>query len=122
MAWFCEYGYGRRVFTAMRRSSARRAIVLTSASVGLRNVSRSVSRTQRPAARNVVGGISCNISKLLEWSLLDCCGLRLKSAQRKGEAGFPPPLGALVAPPVQQDPAESECSTVYSAASAIGIT
>src|ERR1700680_2068587 len=46
----------------MRRSSARRAIAFTSASVGLRNSSRSVSRTQLLASRNVGVGISCSMS------------------------------------------------------------
>src|SRR5215211_2910788 len=46
----------------MRRSLARRAMALTSASVGLRKVSRSVSRTQGLASRNLGVGMSCNIS------------------------------------------------------------
>src|SRR3984893_18282896 len=46
----------------MRRSLARRAIAFTSASVGLRNVSRSVSRTQLLVSRKVGGGMSCSMS------------------------------------------------------------
>src|ERR1700730_9783284 len=46
----------------MRRSLARRAIAFTSASVGLRNVSRSVSRTQLLVSRKVGGRMSCSMS------------------------------------------------------------
>src|SRR5882757_2379680 len=46
----------------MRRSLARRAIAFTSARVGWRNVSRSVSRTQALASRSVGVGTSCNMS------------------------------------------------------------
>src|ERR1700736_5977361 len=46
----------------MRRPLARRAIAFTSASVGLRSVSRSVSSTQLLASRNVGVGISCSMS------------------------------------------------------------
>src|SRR6266567_9349026 len=46
----------------MRRSLASRAMVFTSASVGLRNVSRSVSRTQLLASRNAGVGMSCDMS------------------------------------------------------------
>src|SRR3982074_453301 len=46
----------------MRRSLASRAIAFTSASVGLRSISRSVSRTQGLASRNVGVGISCSMS------------------------------------------------------------
>src|SRR6202049_2466319 len=65
----------------MRRSSARRAIAFTSASVGLRNSSRSVSRTQGLASRNVGVGISCSMS-----------GSWMRTQNKKEEAGFPPPL------------------------------
>ena len=37
----------------------------------------------------------------------------------KKEAGFPPPLGAFDAPPVQQVPADVMSSTVYSAATSV---
>src|ERR1700684_230300 len=47
----------------MRRSLARRAIAFTSASVGRRSISRSVSRTQGLASRNVGGGISCGMAR-----------------------------------------------------------
>src|ERR1700735_4410051 len=66
----------------MRRSLARRAIAFTSASVGLRSIGRSVSRTQLLASRKVGVGISCNMSG--SWN-----------NQRKREAGFPPPLWSL---------------------------
>src|SRR6202022_2844726 len=46
----------------MRRELARRAIAFTSASVGLRSVSRAVSSTQLLAWRNVGVGISCSMS------------------------------------------------------------
>src|SRR6202041_1199997 len=46
----------------MRRSLARRAMAFTSASVGLRNISRSVSRTQALASRNVGVGMSCSMA------------------------------------------------------------
>src|ERR1700754_3678749 len=69
----------------MRRSLASRAIAFTSASVGLRKVSRSVSRTQGQASRKVGGGISCNMVGSVNISALN----------EKGEAGFPPPLWSL---------------------------
>src|SRR5579859_4397863 len=65
----------------MRRSLASRAIAFTSARVGPRKVSRSVSRTKGQASRKIGGGgISCNISG------------SVSIIKRKGEAGFPPPL------------------------------
>src|SRR6266436_469716 len=67
----------------MRRSLARRAIAFTSASVGRRSVSRSVSRTQLLASCNVGVGISCSMSGLLP-----------AKTKLKREAGFPPPLWA----------------------------
>src|SRR5882724_583869 len=79
----------------MRRSLARRAIAFTSASVGRRSTSRSVSRTQRLGSCNIGVGISCSISG--SWrSLLDypACSLR-DTRNKKGEAGFPPPLWSL---------------------------
>src|SRR6516164_4980630 len=69
----------------MRRSLARRAIAFTSASVGLRKVNRSVSRTQGRASRKMGGGISCNMIG----------SVSIKASNQKGEAGFPPPLWSL---------------------------
>src|SRR6266481_10139064 len=65
----------------MRRSFARRAIAFTSASVGRRSISRSVSRTKLLASCNVGVGISCSMSGLLP-----------AKTKLKREAGFPPPL------------------------------
>src|SRR5258708_16788731 len=67
----------------MRRSLASRAIAFTSASVGLRSIRRSVSRTQLLASRKVGVGISCNMSG--SWN-----------NQTKREAGFPPPPWSLL--------------------------
>src|SRR5437588_10826514 len=106
----------------MRRSLARCAITFTSARVGRRNVSRSVSRTQLLASRKAGVGMSCNIGGLLEGSSWTVAHVLTAHAQQKGEAGFPPPLEPYLTPPVQQDPADSTMSTVYSAASAIGTT
>src|SRR5882757_4312279 len=84
----------------MRRSLARRVIAFTSASVGLRNVSRSVSRTQALASRKVDVGMSCSMSgscdaksgtQRLErhaWS-------KENTRNKKGRPVIPPPLGAL---------------------------
>jgi len=86
----------------MRRSLARCAIAFTSASVGRPNVSRSVSRTQLLASRSVGlrSGCPAHVGLLIA-----------KNAQnKKGEAGFPPPLGALFDSAVQQDPADSNVS------------
>src|ERR1700761_4938384 len=69
----------------MRRSLARRAIAFTSASVGRRRVSRSVSRTQGHASRKVGVGISCNM-------------LGSISAKKKGGRYPASPFGALVSP------------------------
>src|ERR1700761_1639183 len=93
----------------MRRLSARRAIALTSASVGRRNVSRSVSRMQRPASRNAVGRISCNICKgsLSDHSWNVAALVIDRRATEKGRPVSRLPLEPLSAPPVQQDPAES---------------
>src|SRR3954468_3774523 len=85
----------------MRRSLARCAIAFTSASVGRRNVSRSVSRTQLLASRKTgVGiGMSCNMSAP------DC-----ENAQnKKGRPVSRLPLEPFSTPPVQQDPADLGC-------------
>src|SRR6267378_5195 len=58
------------------------------ASVGLRNIRRSVSRTQLLASRNVGVGMSCSMS--------GSC-MRKQNAKLKREAGFPPPLWSLLA-------------------------
>src|SRR5665213_1849856 len=97
----------------MRRSLARLAMAFTSASAGLRSISRSVSRTQALDSRNVGVGISCNISgscsrtqTLHSGACPGCktgvhfCGTR---AQKK-RGWFPAsPLEPSGAPPVQQD-------------------
>ena len=80
-----------------------RAMAFTSASVGLRKLSRSVSRTQPLVSRNVGVGISCSISG-------SCVRPEAAHQTRKGEAGFPPPLEPIFgAPPVQRDPADHQC-------------
>src|SRR4051812_21287547 len=67
----------------MRRSLARCVTVLTSASVGRRSRSRSVSSTHGGLAScNVGGGMSCSIVELLA----------SKIRNKKEEAGFPSPL------------------------------
>src|SRR4051794_40079350 len=73
-----------------RRSLIRAVMVFTSASVGLRSTRRSVSRTKGLASRSAwVGvGISCS----MVGSLGDAPLLGNSFTQRKGEAGFPPPL------------------------------
>src|SRR5665213_1448704 len=101
----------------MRRSLARRAIAFTSASVGLRSISRSVSRTQLLTSRKVGVGISCNISGSFDSSsFLDyrACsdrktGVRFceTGAIKKGGRFSRLPLEPSGAPPVQQDPADS---------------
>src|ERR1700722_1975187 len=83
----------RRVFSAIRRSLARRAIAFTSASVGLRNVSRSVSRTLGLAPRKEGLGISCNMSGSCMRQQNETFAER---TQQKREAGFPPPLWSLL--------------------------
>src|ERR1700730_17602157 len=99
----------------MRRALGGRAIAFTFASVGLRNVSRSVSTTQLLASRKVGVGMSCSMSGSWDaktirnaWDSLRVIPLR-EYAQEKGEAVFPPPLGAFSSSPVQQDPADSVC-------------
>src|SRR5579859_1113506 len=86
----------------MRRSLARREIDLTSASVGFRSVSRSVSRMQGLASCKVGVGISCSMSGSFNRSLMVARILVAKPAsafaqpaQQKREAGFPPPLWSL---------------------------
>src|SRR5579871_983096 len=81
----------RRVFSAMRRSLARWEIAFTSASVGLRSDSRSVSRTQGLASRKPFVRNSCSISGSVN---VHCMKLKLQKT-KKGEAGFPPPLWSL---------------------------
>ena len=83
------------------------------ASVGRRNVSRSVSRTQLLASRSAGVG-----------DVLQHVGLLIAKMRRKGEAGFPPPLGALFDSAGSTGPGgiPGDVSTVYSAASAIGTT
>src|SRR5882757_2645591 len=76
----------------MRRSLARCAIALTSARVGRRSASRSVSRTQLLASRKAGVGMSFNIGGLLEGSSWTIAHVLAAHAQQKGEAGFPPPL------------------------------
>src|ERR1700676_3466906 len=71
----------------MRRSLARRAIAFTSASVGRRSVSRSVSRTQLLASRNVGFGISCSM-----WGLLPA---KTKTQNEKGRPVSRLPFGAF---------------------------
>src|ERR1700687_3210098 len=90
----------------MRRSLARRAITFTSASVGRRSISRSVSRTQGLASRNVGVGISCSMagscrrkqSATLDYRVCpgsqNRCPLLRNTRNKKREAGFPPPLGS----------------------------
>src|SRR3979409_722979 len=92
----------------MRRSLARRAIAFTSASVGLRSVSRSVSRTQLLASRNVGVGMSCSMSgscmRKQNATSGSCgvfgsqtrCPLLRNTRNKKEEAGFPPPLWSLL--------------------------
>src|SRR3954451_14140357 len=97
----------------MRRSLARCAIDFTSASVGLRRVSRSVSRTYLLALCNDGGGISCSISGSVKIILtgrvvrsrneIRLAGIR---ANKKGGRFPASPLEPLQAPPVHQDPAE----------------
>src|SRR5882724_8567469 len=70
----------------MRRSLARCAIAFTSASVGLRSISRSVSRTQLLASRNVGVGISCSMSGSCK---------RAKTQNKKGRPVSRLPLGAF---------------------------
>src|ERR1700691_5441860 len=99
----------------MRRWLARCAIAFPCASVGLRSSSRSVSRTQLLASRNVGVGISCSMSGSCDAAL----GLsRMFRSQNRGavlrhtrnKKGRPVsrlPLEPSGAPPVQQDPADS---------------
>src|SRR5215475_1068321 len=76
----------------MRRSLASRAIAFTSASVGRRSVSRSVATTLGLGSRQVGVEKSCNMFGSVNDQK------RFKSndikSNEKGEAGFPPPLGA----------------------------
>src|SRR5450755_160734 len=99
----------------MRRSLARRAIAFTSASVGLRSISRSVSRTQLLASRSVGVGISCTMSGSCDaapglsrmfWSQNRGSFLRNRR-NKKGNRFSRLPLEPSGAPPVQQDPADS---------------
>src|ERR1700732_1642672 len=79
----------------MRRSLARRAIAFTSASVGRRSTSRSVSRTQRLASCNVGVGISCSIQG--SWrSLLGYPAFSLRDTRnKKGRPVSRLPFGAF---------------------------
>src|SRR3954462_1947550 len=61
-------------------------MVLTSARVGRRKVSRSVATTLGLASRKVTLEKSCNMSGSVEVTKVKV------STQTKGEAGFPPPL------------------------------
>src|SRR5207247_7074562 len=105
----------RRVFSAMRRSLARHAIAFTSASVGLRKVSRSVSRTQALASRNVGVGMSCSMSGSIDkrcsrGACLDCeTGVHFceTHAKKRGGRLSRLPLEPSRALPVHQDPADS---------------
>src|ERR1700722_9258925 len=106
----------RRVFSAIRRSLARRAIAFTSASVGLRNVSRSVSRTLGLAPRKEGLGISCNMSGSCMRQQNETFAER---TQQKREAGFPPPLWSLLELRRFTGPGGLILSTVYSAAASI---
>src|ERR1700761_8601661 len=81
----------------MRRSLANLAMAFTSASVGRRNVSRSVSRTQLLASRNVEVGISCSITG-------SCSRNDTQQRQQKRRLVSRLPSGAFQEPPpVQQD-------------------
>src|SRR5690348_12178719 len=94
----------------MRRSLASRAIAFTSASVGLRKVSRSVSRTQGQASRKWVGGgISCNMVG----------SVSINALNEKREAGFPPPLGASKNSAGSTGPGGIELIHRYSAAASV---
>src|SRR6266702_1817219 len=75
----------------MRRSLASRAIAFTSASVGWRNASRSVSRTQALASRKVGVGTSCNMSgscdattKRNAWDSLRAAPFGMSRARKRG--------------------------------------